>query len=171
MKTSKTKISKTVQDFLDYSFKGDAKYYLYSQGSRHYRNTDFSNFARFNSDCFTIVEEGNDAPRGGALGSFVVVKFNEKFKERFGFYFEERKKAEEEAKKAQAEKLKLIEGTTEKFKAYVKNHPEKIPVWLAELEKRSHKEGRLYKTNRVNRATGVFLWWNYRIFDEVVLNK
>ena len=99
------KISNPAKNFIDYSYKGDGKYYTTEQGSKSYRNTCFSNFQNNNSDCFEIIESGNDAPRGGKTGDYVVVKFNPIFMEKFGWYFEKivaDKKAETE-KKAQKE--------------------------------------------------------------------
>ena len=62
-----------------YSFKGNGKYYTTEQGSRHYRNTIFGAFAKNNEDLFKVIETGNDAPRGGATGNFMIVEFSEEF--------------------------------------------------------------------------------------------
>lgn len=168
----KNKISNSVRIFLEYSFKGNGKYYLNEQGSQHYRMTSFSRFSAFNADCMTITDRGNDAPRGGYCGNYVIVEFNEKFNEKFGWYFEAKKDAENKAKK-DAEKRRLLEKEiSEKFKVYCENHPEKVEEWFEELGKISHKKGRLYKENRVARATQEFdFWGKYRIFDEVLMNS
>lgn len=166
------KISNTTKLFLDYSYKGDGKYYLLEQGSQNYRNTSFANFSKSNADCFEIVEQGNDAPRGGQTGNYVIVKFNQEFTRRFGWFFEAKKEAEQRAKQEEERRVILEKELTDKFRAYVKNHPEKLIEWQSELSKMNHKKGRLFKENRVARAVGNFdFWGKYRIFDEVVKNE
>ncbi len=65
--------------FLEYSFKGNGKYYITECGSRHFRNTTFYTFYNRNRDCVNVISEGNDAPRGGRVGDYMIVEFNEKF--------------------------------------------------------------------------------------------
>lgn len=77
-------LSQANKNFFNYSFKGNGKYYTVEQGSRHYNNTLFQNFYNKNLECIDILESGNDAPRGGKTGNFVVVNFNEKFLEKWG---------------------------------------------------------------------------------------
>lgn len=163
------KLSKPEKSFLDYGFIGDGKYYTTEAGSRHYRNTVFSNFRTMNKDCFEILESGNDAPRGGQTGFFVVVKFNEKFYEKFNWHFAEKEAAKERAKIAENEKREVEKQIKEKFIVYVSAHPEKVEEWLFEISKLSNKRARLYKENRVARVTQNFdFWGKYRIFDEVI---
>lgn len=85
-KNSMKKISRTAETFINYYYRGDGKYYQFVQGSRRYNNSGFTNFANNNSDCFTILESGNDAPRGGTLGDYVIVKFNDLFFAKYGHY-------------------------------------------------------------------------------------
>jgi len=163
------KLSNPEKNFLNYGFHGDGKYYTTEQGSRSYRNTIFSNFRTMNKDCFEVIENGNDAPRGGQTGFFVVVKFNKKFNEKFRWYFEEKKAEKERENKAAAERIEIEKQIKEKFIAYIASHPEKVEEWLFEISKLSNKKARLFKENRVARATQNFdFWGKYRIFDEVI---
>ena len=79
------KVSKTTQAFFDYSYNGDGKYYTTSHSGRNYTNTLFQTFRNKNADCIEVLEYGNDAPRGGKTGDFVIVKFTEKFFEKYQF--------------------------------------------------------------------------------------
>jgi hypothetical protein len=81
-------LSKTTENFLRNSFIGNGKYYTTQAGSKHYNNSPFQNFANNNSECFKIVENGNDAPRGGKTGDFVIVEFNDKFYSKYQFFFD-----------------------------------------------------------------------------------
>jgi len=104
--TNKMKnLSQANKNFFNYSFKGNGKYYTVEQGSRHYNNTTFQNFYNKNSECIDILEFGNDAPRGGQTGNFVVVNFNEKFFEKWQFALDilEAKKQEKDNKEANKE--------------------------------------------------------------------
>jgi hypothetical protein len=83
------KLSNRIRVFLEYTYKGDGKYYLLESGSRCYNQSSFTHFEKNNSDCFEIINKGNDAPRGGQLGEFVEVRFNEIFKNRFGWWFKD----------------------------------------------------------------------------------
>lgn len=111
-KNSMKKISKTAETFINYYYRGDGKYYQFVQGSRRYNNSGFTNFANNNSDCFTILESGNDAPRGGTLGDYVIVKFNDLFFAKYGHYIE--------AKQAEEENRKQLQILKEKQKALYK---------------------------------------------------
>lgn len=166
------KLSNSVRLFLEYSYRGNGKYYLNEQGSQHYRMTTFNHFLTGNSECIEITERGNDAPRGGYCGNYVTVEFNEKFNEKFGWFFEAKKESEIKEKEA-AEKKALIERElTEKFRNYCENHPEKVAEWQSELTNLSNKKARLFKENRVGRSVGnQDSWGKYRIFDEVLMNS
>lgn len=80
-KNMKTTFTKPEQNFLASSFQGDGKYYTTEQGSRHYRNTVAGNFFNRYPKYVTILNQGNDAPRGGATGNFVIVEFTPIFHE------------------------------------------------------------------------------------------
>jgi hypothetical protein len=167
----KTQISKSTSNFFNYSFKGDGKYYLHEQGSRHYRMTSFNHFLTSNADCVQIIERGNDAPRGGYCGNYVNVEFNERFYEKYGWFFEEKKILEQKAKEEEERKKLLEEEITQKFRIFVENNPLKVEEWKKDLLGLSHKKGRLYKENRVARAVGNFdFWGKYRIFDEIIFS-
>lgn len=102
----KTQISKTAQDFLKYNFTGNGKYRTTEYGSKAFRQTGFSKFLKNNSDCINIIEHGNDAQKGGRVGSFVFVEFNENFYSKYGSFLANLKEIEEkrialEAKKAE----------------------------------------------------------------------
>lgn len=74
------KINKTTENFLNWSYKGDGKYYITEQGSKSYLNTIFSNFFNKNYQFCNVTERGNDAPRGGKTGDFFMVEFSKDFK-------------------------------------------------------------------------------------------
>lgn len=96
------KLSQSVKDFLNYSYKGNGKYYITEYGSQHFRNTLFYNFYRLNENCVKVLQEGNDAPRGGRVGDFYIVEFTEEFFTKFKFFFEEREKQREKQKEREA---------------------------------------------------------------------
>jgi hypothetical protein len=98
-------LSQANKNFFNYSFNGDGKYYTTEQGSKHYNNTFFQNFYNKNSECINVLETGNDAPRGGKTGNFVVVEFNENFFKKWQFALDilEAKKQEEVNKEANKE--------------------------------------------------------------------
>lgn len=95
------KANATTKLFFDYSFNGNGKYYTTEQGSRQYRNTTFTNFYNKNVDCIDILEKGNDAPRGGKTGDFVIVKFNKNFEDKYNSYIDFLKNKAIEDKKVQ----------------------------------------------------------------------
>lgn len=119
-------LSKTIENFLTYSFKGDGKYYTVEQVSRAYKNTDFTNFISKNSDCVEVLEKGNDAPRGGQTGNFVTVKFTSKFYERFQFWFD----AKEVIKAKKVEFLKIEAQNDLLIKELIAKHSDKINEWI-----------------------------------------
>jgi hypothetical protein len=82
------KLSMTIELFLKYDFKGDGKYYLVEKGSANYKNTSFGNFFRRNEECVDIVEKGNDAPRGGKTGEYLIVRFNSYFNQKYDKYIQ-----------------------------------------------------------------------------------
>jgi len=98
-------LSQANEIFFNYSFNGNGKYYTVEQGSRHYNNTIFQNFYNKNTDCIDILENGNDAPRGGRTGNFVIVEFNQKFFKKWQFALDilEAKKQEKANKEANKE--------------------------------------------------------------------
>lgn len=118
MKTSK--ISNKTKLFLDYDYQGNGKYYTVEYGSRRYRNTSFENFRNSHPDCVKIVGGGNDAPRGGKTGNFVLVVFTPEFYKRFATYFTER----EAERKRKAE----LEAEKEQFKIAVRSEADSIDI-------------------------------------------
>lgn len=168
---NKQKLSKTVTDFLNYGFKGNGKYYLTEYGSQNFRNTLFSNFLRLNEDCIKIISKGNDAPRGGKVGEYVEVVFNDKFNEKFDSFFTEKKLKEERILLAKQEQEKDYKTVTEKFRIYAQNNPEKVIEWNDKIKEMSNKKARLFMENKVGNSTGnPSFWGKYRIY-EAVINK
>ena len=94
--------STSVKSFLSYYFQGNGKYYLITKSGMNYVQTDFNKSFNKPEYC-NIIERGNDAPRGGKTGEFVVVEFLPKFFEDYGWYFEKIKADKE------AERLRLLE--------------------------------------------------------------
>lgn len=167
MKTKK--LSQTIESFLNYEYKGDGKYYTTEYGSRSFRNSIFTNFSNKNSDCYEVIERGNDAPRGGRVGDYVIVKFNESFNERFGWFFEVKKNNEEAAKVAAEAKAKIMLELKIKFADYVANNPEAVSGWFEKMSNKSNKQCRTIKENIVAKVTKNHdFWGKYRIFDEVI---
>ena len=99
-------LNKTTENFLNYSFKGNGKYYTTEQGSRNYRNTTYKNFASKNPSFFKVIDRGNDAPPLGATGNFEIVEFTPEFLE-IAKKFQDEKKAKEQS----IIKAKKIENT------------------------------------------------------------
>ena len=167
------KLSNRIRVFLEYTYHGDGKYYLLEAGSRHYNQSSFTHFEKNNSDCFKIVNKGNDAPRGGQLGDYVEVEFNDLFMERFGWWFDEQKTKEEKRKQYKADKLANYNRVKNEFSEYCKNNPDKVEAWKTELSEiyqtLSSKKIRLWKENKVGRCTrDSNFWGKYRIFDEFI---
>jgi hypothetical protein len=79
----KTKFTQSEILFLKYSFKGDGKYHIYERGAMSYKKSDFLKFYEKNPDSVTILERGNDAPRGGQTGIFYNVIFTPVFAAKF----------------------------------------------------------------------------------------
>lgn len=119
-------LSKTIENFLIYSFKGDGKYYTTEQGSKAYKNTAFTNFSSKNIDCIEVIEIGNDAPRGGHTGNYKVVKFTAKFYEKFQFWFD----AQEVLKAKKVEFLKIEAQNDLVIKELITKHLAKINEWI-----------------------------------------
>lgn len=141
----KAKISKTAKDFIKYEFHGNGQYHTTEYGSRAYRNTMFTNFLNYNKDCVNVISEGNDAPRGGRIGDFVVVEFNKNFYEKYGWYLDHLENEEKVAKKAEAEKQALIDAIGDQSKLladYLKNHPDFAEKLRNRIENYPSKEWR-----------------------------
>ena len=168
MKNTTIKISAVSKTFLTYSFRGDGKYYLTLQGSRHYKHTDFSKFLNANKDCIEILESGNDAPRGGKTGDFVIVKFNENFTNKFGDYLHFLEVAKENAK-IQQEKEKIESIEREKnakiiFNEYLTSN--KKELLKIELEKRNSKKGKSFLKMKSINKTGDYR--NYSLLEKMI---
>lgn len=109
------KIKKTVEIFLNYYYQGDGKYYLVNQGSRHYNNSPFANFRNNNPAMVTVLEWGNDAPKGGQLGSFVIVEFSKEFKQIADIFFANKKADAKATEDSKAERRKIIASYASKI--------------------------------------------------------
>lgn len=110
------KISKAAELFLECAYTGDGKYYVTERGSRHYRKTLFGTFQAFYPDCVEELSWGNDAPRGGRTGDFVIVKFTPEFYEKFGPWMEWKKQREAEIAAERAARQKEIEAIGDQAK-------------------------------------------------------
>jgi hypothetical protein len=77
-----TNISKSAIDFIKYSFsETKADYRLFENGNRCMNYTLYGKFYndKKNAHLFTVISEGNDAPRGGKVGTYHTVAFTEEF--------------------------------------------------------------------------------------------
>jgi hypothetical protein len=164
-----TKLTKTEKSFLDYGFRGDGKYRTTEIRGHSYSSTLYVRFLLSHRECIEVIEQGNDAPRGGQTGNYEIVKFTEKFFDKFGWYFEEKRKieavrvAEEEKKNILNEKLTIL------FTEFCKENPDKVEEWKNRILGISNKKSRMFKENRVARVTGnQDFWGKYRIFDKVI---
>jgi hypothetical protein len=145
MKNATKKISTNARLFFDYTFKGDGKYYTTEQGSKSYRNSIFQNFYTSNKECIDILEHGNDAPRGGQTGNYVIVKFNDNFKAKWNWYFEEleAKKQRIAALKAiEAKELKAIGNQADKLKQVFAERPDRLERIKEKINTSSSKDWR-----------------------------
>lgn len=102
------KINKTTQDFISSSYEGDGKYYTTCQGSKSYCNTIFENFANRNGQYIKVKAYGNDAPRGGQTGNFVIVEFTEDFKKLANELLTKKEEAQKAIDKAKKDRNDLI---------------------------------------------------------------
>lgn len=125
------KVSHNTECFFKYTYKGDGKYYTTEQGGKSYRNTSFQNFLNQNRDCIEILGKGNDAPKGGQTGNFVIVKFNEKFFDKWQKYINFLKEEQERVQrvteaKAYCKELKISfwQGDKKLFNEAITKHPE-----------------------------------------------
>lgn len=108
------------------------KHYLYERGSRHYRFTTFGKFYNTNQNCFDIIERGNDAPRGGQTGEFLVVKRNANFYEKWQWFLDYRiREAEKKAahEKKLRQELEELGDQAEGLRAYFAARPGKAKDW------------------------------------------
>ncbi len=128
MKTPK--INNDVRCFFQYSFKGNGKYYTTEQGSKSYKNTSFQNIFNKNRDLIKVIEIGNDAPKGGKTGNFVIVEFLPEFIEKYQYVLdalkEEKKQSELQAKRSDLKKQlnnDFWNGDKSLFNQYLELHP------------------------------------------------
>lgn len=84
----KQKISRNTEMFLKYGFKGNGKYRTTTYGSKRYNNTSFQTWRNANADCYTVTGHGNDAPRGGKIGDYVIVEFTLQFYLKYQWYLD-----------------------------------------------------------------------------------
>jgi hypothetical protein len=147
-----TKISNNTKIFFEYIFKGDGKYYTTEQGSRHYNNTTFQNFYNSNSECIDIIERGNDAPRGGRTGDYVIVKFNENFPNKWGWYITQQeliKKGIEEMKKLRDAEILAIGDQKELLKKVFIERPDRLERIKTKITQSSSKDWRIWVKMKV----------------------
>ncbi len=163
------KLTKTAKTFLTYGFKGDNKYHTLVMGSGwSNKNSMYTAFAKLNAECIDIQETGNDAPRGGQLGNYEIVHFNENFYEKYGWFLEELENERECEIARQTAKVEEEAEMIEIFKKYVEDHPEKIAIWEESFKELNNKKIRMRKTRIVNQVTKTCYWGNYRIFEQVI---
>jgi hypothetical protein len=129
MKTLSIKAEKFINSWFA-GFNGDGKYYTTTQGSRKYANKPFQTFVNKHPECVEIIESGNDAPRGGRTGDFVVVKFTETFYAKFGHYVE-LKQAKEQAK---IDFAKSVARSREVMIDYINDNRDSIQIELDRLD-------------------------------------
>lgn len=135
----KKRIAQTAKLFFDYGYKGDGKYHTTEQGRRHYRNITFEAFRIWNEDCLKVLSRGNDAPRGGRTGDYLIVEFTPKFTERYGWYFEAKKElariAAEKAEKI-AEEIAVIGDQGELLRRVFSERPDRLSRIIEAIETR-----------------------------------
>ena len=136
--------SNSVKSFLSYGFQGNGKYYLTTRSGMNYVQTDFNKSFNKPEYC-KIIDSGNDAPRGGKTGFYVVVEFTEQFYSDFQWYFDELK-AEKEAKKLRLleviQKIEEIGDQTELLKALFIGNPDFLDKIKNRIENFSSKQWR-----------------------------
>lgn len=168
MKNTTTKISNTVRTFFKYSYKGNGKYYTTEQGSKHYNNSIFQNFYNRNTYCIDILEVGNDAPRGGKTGNFVIVNFNAMFFAKYAKVIEALQNEEQEEKlaKEKNEKERLESEAKAKiiFAEYLT--PEKKQELKNELTLRSSKKGKNFLKMKSINKTGDYR--NFYLLEKMI---
>jgi hypothetical protein len=94
----------SVKSFLTYNYQGNGKYYLNQQLSKSYGLTDFAK-KFYNESYVKVIDIGNDSPRGGKLGQYVIVEFTAKFYEDYGWFLNQLV-ADKEAKAAHQKEIK-----------------------------------------------------------------
>lgn len=136
--------SKSVKSFLSYDFQGNSKYYLTTRSGMNYVQTDFNKSFNKPEYC-KIIERGNDAPRGGKTGEYVVVEFTEQFYSDFQWFLDELK-AEKEAEKLRLleikQKIESIGDQTELLKALFVEKPDFLAKIKDRIENFSSKQWR-----------------------------
>lgn len=127
-------LSQTNERFFKYCFKGNGKYYTTEAGSRHYNNTSFENFRRRNQDCVNIIETGNDAPRGGQNGNYVIVEFTEVFYAKYQWVIDSIN-AEKQAKiDFENNKKEITKTTIDNIICFVQKNINEVKSSLQELD-------------------------------------
>ena len=104
------KVSETASLFFEYTFKGNGKYHTTQNSGHGTKRSMFGSFMNRYPAGIEVVERGNDAPRGGKTGDFVVVNFTEEFFSKWGAYIEYRAFVKDQAKKAAAQRQVEIEA-------------------------------------------------------------
>jgi hypothetical protein len=168
MKNTTLKISNTLRNFFNYSYKGDGKYYTTVAGSQHYNNTDFQSFFNKNTECIDITERGNDAPRGGKTGDFVIVKFNDKFFAKYSKVIEALENEKKEAKLAEEIKVNQREESAKKAELIFTEYltPEKKEELKKELSLRNSKKAKNFLKMKSINKTGDY--YNYSILEKMI---
>lgn len=168
MKNTTLKISNTLRNFFNYSYKGDGKYYTTEHGSRHYNNSIFQNFYNKNIECIDITETGNDAPRGGKTGDFVIVKFNDKFFTKYSKVIEALENEKTEAKLAEENKNKQREESAKNAELIFSEYltAEKKEELKKELSLKSSKKAKNFLKMKSINKTGDY--YNYSILEKMI---
>lgn len=119
--------------FLSHIFNGDGKYYTTEAKSKTYGNTIFQNFYNKNTNLIEIIDSGNDAPRGGRTGSFVVVKFLPEFYAKYNSLIEDFKREEKEKELAEINKPIIKAKKIEEIKSFIEENKPMVCVSILEL--------------------------------------
>jgi hypothetical protein len=133
------KLSTNTRLFLEYTFKGDGKYYTTEKGSMKYRNTLFSNFYNKNQDCIIVTSSGNDAPRGGMTGNFVHAIFTPVFFEKYGKILADLKASRQQNAANEKNKPNLTAAQSEQLSEFLKQNPDKCEKLTTLVVTRSSK--------------------------------
>lgn len=179
----KNQINQTMSDFLKASyygvskpvfFQGDGKYYLtYRDGSKTY----YAKAQRFlNADEYEVIETGNDAPRGGKHGEFEVVKFTEKFYEKYGWFLEAERKRVERMQRSEANAAAEFERQVNEFKAWAAGNQATIAEFEQRMKERTapmnssdrYNKSKMMKSHLVDRTLGTNSWASWKIYDAAV---
>ncbi len=158
------KLSANTQAFFDYTYKGDGKYYTTAHSGRNYTNTLFQNFRNKNTDCIEVLEYGNDAPRGGKTGDFVVVKFTEQFFKKYQWVLDAIAEKKEVERQKEVERLASEERAKVIFAEYL-TEDKKEQLKSAIIDKNSKARTNFLKAKSIQK-TGDYR--NHRLLSKML---